>query len=286
MRKSETTERRRSERPPIRAGWVLLPLLALAASGCGDTGSEPESRVTLSISTTASGQRAPASRLATGDGDGEASRGVEAPPRRSAGVSGAVTSQDTAGNTVTVESVFLVVGSIEVRPGGADSCGSDGACVRVADQALLLPIPLDNSVHTVNPAGRLEPVAYEGMRLQLRTAEESDGAVVDSFPQLEGASMLLEGTYNDSSFALAAGSDSPVVLDLSPPLDLSGGPASANVTIMAESRSWFFSDEGVLMDPASPGAGEQVADNVVESLSAFPDRDADGSPDGAGPVGG
>lgn len=284
MRTSETRERR-PERPPIRAGWVLLPLLTLAAAGCGDSGSEPESRVTLSISTTATGQQAPASRLATGVGDGEAPR-VEAPPRRSPDASAVVSAQDTAGNTVTVASAFLVVGSIAVRPAGTDACGGDGACVRVADQALLLPVPLNNSVHTVNPAGRLEPVAYAGVRLQLRTAEASDGAVVDSFPQLEGASMLLQGTYNDSSFVLAAGSDSPVALELSSTLDLSGGAASTNVTISAESRSWFFSDEGVLMDPASPGAGEQVADNVVESLSAFPDQDADGSPDGSGPVGG
>lgn len=283
-RMCETTAGRHGM-PPIRAGWLLLPMLALAASGCGDSGSEPESLVTLSISTTASGQRAPASRLAAGDGDGGTPR-VDASPRRSAGVSPVVSAQDTAGNTVTVESVFLVVGSVEIRPAGIDSCESDGDCVRVADQALLLPIPLDNSVHTVNPAGRLEPVEYGGIRLRLRTAEASDGAVVDSFPQLEGASMLLEGTYNDSSFALAAGSDSPVVLDLSPPLDLSGGPAAANVTIMAESRSWFFSDEGVLMDPASSGTADQVADNVAESLTAYPDRDADGSPDGTGPVGG
>lgn len=284
MTDTETKETR-PERSRGRAAWLLLPLLALAAPGCGDSGAEPEELVTLSISTAASGQQVPTSAVPAPDAAGVAPR-EGAAPADGRDVSAVVAVQDTAGNEATIDGMALVVGSIEIRPAGTSSCEGGGDCVQVADQPLFLPVPLDGSVHTVNPAGRLEAAPYGGIHLQLRTVEESDGAVVDSFPEIEGASMLLEGTYNDSSFVLAAGSDAPVALDLSSSLDLSGAPSSANITILADSRSWLVSDEGVLMDPDSSGVAREVADNVIESLSAFPDEDADGSPDGSGPVGG
>jgi len=262
------------------AGWLpLLAFLALTAAACGDSSTGPESEVPLTVSATASGQFAPASAADAG------TAGVDRSLRASPDVRAVVTSTDTAGNELTLERAMVVIGAALLRPEGTDSCGAGGSCPQVAAGPFLLEVPLDGSVNTVGPVGRVPPDVYDAARFQLRLAQASDGAVVDSFPELEGSSVLVQGSYNGSPFTFTFATESVVGLDLAPSLVVEERRAGVNVTIKAEVGEWFVTSEGVLMDPAS-AAGDVIAASVLQSLTAYPDLDSDGSPDGTTPVGG
>lgn len=253
---------------------ALALLLALGA--CGE-GTAPPPAVPLAISTTVSGRVAPASVGAEGGASGDRSLEV------GRDASGSITATDSEGNELTVDLALLLVEGIRLRPRGVAACGDGESCERV-DGSLLLRVPLDGSVRSRGPVGQMSATVYDEIRFRLRPATPSDTAVVDSFPGLEGSSVLVEGTYNGESFTYTAGASTRAEIAISPAMDLSASPSAANVTLAAPVSSWFLGDDGALIDPRTAGGG--VAERIATGLTAFPDLDADGNPDPSGPFGG
>lgn len=258
---------------------ALVLLLALGA--CGE-GTAPPPAVPLAISTTVSARVAPASvGNAGGPAVGAASGDRSLEVSRDA--SGSITATDSEGNELTVDLALLLVEGIRLRPRGVASCGDGESCERV-NGALLLRVPLDGSVRSRGPVGQMAATVYEEVQFRLRPATASDTAVVDSFPGLEGSSVLVEGTYNGESFTYTASVSTRAELSISPPMDLSASPSAANLTLSAPVSGWFLGDDQTLVDPRAAGGG--VAEKMATSLAAFPDMDADGNPDPSGPFGG
>lgn len=276
-----TTDDARPVRDRAGGRWIpLLAIVALAAAACGDdtTGPGVGDDVTLAISMSVEGQFSPAS-IGTGAPPlADVSGGT---PRE---VRGAVSTSDSAGNSVTVERAVLLIESIRLRPAGVDACGT-GECATASEDPIVLSLPLADSLATINPVGQVPPELYDGIHFRLRRAEGPGGGVGSDVPGLGGSSVLVQGTYNGSDFSFTSGAEQTVSLTFPSTMNLTGGETFANVTLEASVDPWFRTEEGVLGDPSSSSADE-VLDNVLGSLGAFSDQDIDGSPDGPDDIGG
>lgn len=264
----------------IATGWratapgaFLVLLLALGA--CGE-GTAPPPAVPLAISTTVSGLVGRASVGPASDAAGDRSLEIHRDAR------GSITATDSEGNELTVDLALLLVEGIRLRPRGVASCGDDSC--ESADGSLLLRVPLDGSVRSRGPVAQMDATVYEEIRFQLRPATSADTAVVDSFPGLQGASVVVEGSYNGEPFTYTSDVSTRAEIAISPALDLSSSPSAANVTLAAPVSSWFLGTDQALVDPRTAGAS--AAERIATSFVAFPDLDADGNPDRSGPFGG
>lgn len=278
-RRDETSEGAGS-RPSLAAAVIL----SIAVAGCGGDATSPPPAVPLAISTTLSGRAVPASVGPDGTPEVSASSADRSLGAR-ADARGSVSVTDPEGNELTVDLAVLLVEQIRLHPRGAGSCGDGETCER-AEGALLLRVPLDGSVRSRGPVAQLDATVYDEIQFRLRPGGASDSAVVDSFPQLEGASILVEGSYNGEDFTFTSDASTQVSIAISPTLDLTSSPSAANVTLAAPVSSWFLAEDQTLIDPTGGPASGVVAENIAASFSAFPDLDADGQPDTSGPFGG
>lgn len=271
-------------RNPVDAGpWTaLIAALSVAAFGCGDSGTGPEPAVPLSISTTLPQQMSPAS---VGPAD---EPGVSASVRSSPGVRRTVTAVDEAGDTLKIDVAMVLFENIQVHRQGSGDCGSGDACVATEVDRLLLELPMDTAqqVRSVGLVGQIDADVYDELRYELGLVQASDTAAVDSFPALEGASMLIEGSFNGEAFTFTSDLESSVTVTLSPVLDVSDSPTATNITLSAPVTRWFLGSDNTFMDPTSPDNAAAIAEAVAESFTGFPDADADGEPDQSGPVSG
>lgn len=280
-----SSERDRGSFPaPIDAGrWTaLVAALSLAVAGCGDSGAGPDPAVPMSISTTLEQLVSPAS-VTPADAPG-----VSASVRSSSGARPAVTAVDGAGDTLKLDAAMVLIENIQVHRQGSGDCGSADACVATEVKRLLLEVPMDTTreVRSVGLVGQIDADIYDELRYELGIVQASDTTAVDSFPELEGASMLIEGSFNGEAFTFTSDLETSVAVTLSPVLDVSDSPTATNVTLSAPVTRWFMGSDNTFMDPTVSENAAAIAEAVAESFTAFPDADADGEPDRSGPVSG
>lgn len=281
---SSTVRDRRTAPTWTEAGrWTALVVaLGVAALGCGDSGTGPEPAVPLSISTALTQVVSPAS-VGPAEAPGvSASVGASPGPRRT------ITAVDGAGDTLTVQAAMVLVENMQLHRRGSGDCGSGDACVATDVDRLLLELPTDTTqdVRSVGLVGQIDADVYDEVRYELGLVQASDTAAVDSFPELEGSSMLVKGSFNGTPFTFTSDLETSVAVTLSPVLDVTDSPTATNVTMSAPVPQWFIGPDNTFMDPTSPSNAEAISQAVAESFTAFPDADADGEPDQSGPVSG
>lgn len=259
--------------------WTaLVAAVCVAALGCSDSGTGPGPAVPLSISTTLSQETAPVSIGA-----------ADAPRLSRSGVRRTVTAVDGAGDTLRLDLAVIVIEDVQLHRQGAGDCGSGDACVATERSRMLLHLPMDTTqeVRSVGLVGQLDADVYDDIRFELGRVQASDTTAVDSFPNLqEGTSILIEGSYDGQPFTVTSDLVTSVEVTLSPALDVSDSPTATNVTLSAPVSRWFLGSDNTFLDPEASGAAAEIAESAAQSLSGFPDRDADGRPDRSGPVSG
>lgn len=273
---------------PDLGPWVaVIAALSLAAAGCGDSSTGPPPAVPLAISTTLMQQSAPAS-VGPATTPGLSAAEADASLRASRDVRRSVTAVDGAGDTLTLDLAVVLIENIQVHRRGAAECGSGDACVAAELERLLLQLPMDTAtdVRSMGLVGQIDADVYDELRFEVGRVQASDTAVVDSFPNLEGASMLIEGSYNGEAFTFTSDLERAVTVTLTPVLDVSDSPTATNVTLSAPVARWFIGSDNTFMDPRSAGAADTIARAVAESFTGFPDQDADGEPDRSSPFSG
>jgi hypothetical protein len=204
---------------------------------------------------------------------------------------------DANGNSITFESVRMVMREIELERSDSDiSCGSDDGdsdvddaddCEEIEYGPLVFDVPLGagpaRAVSVEVGAG-----SYGKLEFEIHKPESSDDAAfVAANPEFDGVSIRVTGTYTPAggspqSFSYASDLDVEQEQEFSPPLAVADGQA-AELTLFVDLDGWFRTEGGALIDPATANDGQpnegQVKSNIETSLNAFEDDDRDGEDD-------
>jgi hypothetical protein len=221
-----------------------------------------------------------------------ASRPVGTAAARMASIADPYTVTDGSGNTLTFESVQLVMREIELeRVESSVACGDDDDtagdddsddCEELEFGPVLVDVPLG-----AGPARALSvevtPGLYEKLEFEIHKPESSDDAAfIAANPDFDGVSVRVTGTYNGTPFTYTSDLDVEQEQELSPPLEVVDAQAT-ELTLLVNIDNWFRTEGGVLLDPASANDGQpnegQVKSNIETSLNAFEDDDRDGDDD-------
>jgi hypothetical protein len=245
---------------------ILVAIAALAVvSACGDSSQPRTSQLSLSATTRPLG-----SRLAAGA------------PLPAA-------SSDTlfdGENTLIVTRAEVVLKEVELETIDSPDCDEDSSgCDEFTSGPILLDLPLDGGTEQV-VAIAVTPGSYDEVEFDIHKVSGDDPAEAvfrQAHPQMENASIRVEGTFNGEAFTFVTDLDEEQERELSPPLVIADDSDPANVTLRFDMSRWFRDSSGTLIDPRTATTGEpnesMVEENIKNSIKAFEDDDHDGEED-------
>lgn len=268
-------------------GALLAAGLAAASVACSDSSGPDATRdVSLSFST----------RMGVQAAAGQTSS--DAAP----GVLGAFTIRDAA-HTLTITRAAVVLSELELATtttpcDSDDDAGDDhgdhhggdhaedhngGQCADLELGPLLVDLPVDSAVITVLalavPVGK-----YAKLEAKMRPVRDDDAsarAFRVAHPELSGASVRVEGTFDGTPFVYTGAPRAHLELEFDPPLEVSGD--GTNITVHVALGRWFSGADGALIDPATAALGgpnaSVVADNILRTFHAFRDDGRRGDDD-------
>jgi hypothetical protein len=166
---------------------------------------------------------------------------------------------------------------------GSGGGGGHDGCEGLALTPMVIDLPVDSSVVTGLdvriPAGTYR--ALEAKIHVVRSDDDGGAAFLAQHPELRGASVRIEGTFNGSPFTFVAQPEARLELTFDPPLVVGSSPA--HVTVHADLARWFTDANGALIDPSTASVGgpnaQTVDDNIAHSFHAFEDENRDGNDD-------
>lgn len=252
----------------MRVPSGFLFALGLVAIGCSD-GTGPggdQGRIGLALATAGSSQNSPA---------------LAAPESHTLG-----------GTTLILTRVQLVLREIELeRAETSTDCGDEtpvGAeddCEEFETGPLLIDLPLNGAIEQLITIDA-DSGTFDELEFVVHKPEDDaeHAAFLSQHPDFEGVSIRVEGTWNGTPFVFTTDLDVEQEMDLAPPLQILGGGASTQVTLLVDLRRWFLNGEGTaFVDPATGNKGGSneslVKENIKQSFEAFEDHDSDGEPD-------
>jgi hypothetical protein len=157
---------------------------------------------------------------------------------------------------------------------------------------VVLELNLDGALTEVSvgsvPPGTYDELELEVHRIDLHDAEDAAAAmaspgVFDDFLAGDGASILVDGTWNGEPFRFASRDDEEREIDLSPPIVIGDGGGTVNVTIEFDVARWFRSNPAdlasPLLDPRDPANHDPISDRIEAAIEGFEDDDHDGHED-------
>jgi hypothetical protein len=221
-----------------------------------------------------------------------ASHPAGAAAARMASVAAPYTITDGSGNTLTFESVQLVMREIELERADSDAlCGEDDSNSDVNDSSDCEEIEFGPTIFDVPlgaGAARVMSVevaagSYDKLEFEIHKPSSSDDAAfVAANPDFDGVSVRVTGTYNGAAFTYTSDLDVEQEQEFAPPLAVVDGQ-STQLTLFVDIDGWFRTETGVLLNPTTANDGQpnegQVKSNIETSLNAFDDDDQDGIDD-------
>jgi hypothetical protein len=246
--------------------YIGLTLALAVGAGCSDSsgpGSDPG--VTLSFTAAGSPQAAP-------------------------GFLASVMSDtlEVGGDVLILDKVEIVLREIELELVETEGCSSDlddDSCEEFEVGPVLLDLPLDGAVEQemaiVVPAGRYDELEFEIHKVSNDDPEDADFRA--TYPDMVGKSIRVQGSFNGQPFTYETDLDVEQEFDLVPPLEVSEGGGTTNVTVLIDVSQWFVDGAGNLVNPQSGNKGGDneslVKENIKQSIEAFEDDDRDGEDD-------
>ncbi len=176
-----------------------------------------------------------------------------------------------SGIRVDVDRVYLVVGRVKLEKAGS-------TLVDFLDERSIV-IALEPAAGPILAiAADVPDGAYKELEIaidKLEAGHPHEQALVDAYPALSDASVLIEGTVADpaatsESFSFATDLDIDLELTFDPPLtpDGAAGPATL-ISLMVDVTSWFRDQSGKLLDPRDPADRSAIESNVQRSIELF-----------------
>jgi len=199
---------------------------------------------------------------------------------------------DDGASTLTIDRVALVLREVELKLQEDDQCddSSDGfdddSCEEFEVGPMLLELPLDGTVEQVVAIHDVQAGVYDELEFNIHKPDDdtqADRDFLQQNPDFRRVSIRVEGQFNGSEFTYLTDLNEEQKIDLVPPLVISDGAGTTNVTLLLDVDSWFRFSDGTLFNPASAnedGPNEDVAEeNIERSIEGFEDDDRDGDTD-------
>jgi hypothetical protein len=198
-------------------------------------------------------------------------------------------------DALVITRVQLVVARMELQRVGA-TCTSDAAmgdddvddneCAELELAPTVVDLPVNGTVVSILngsvPAGSYS--ALEAKIRPLRADSEhgrSSSAFLTAHPELNGVSVVVEGTFNGTRFTYQGAPRAELERTFNPPLVVEA--TTPNLTVSVDLTTWFRAQSGGLIDPSTANTGGPnaaiVAENIKRSFHAFRDDDRDGDDD-------
>jgi hypothetical protein len=190
-------------------------------------------------------------------------------------------------DVLVITKAELVLAELELqRAGGScadSSSSSNDSCEELELAPTMIELPVSGNVvgalSVPVPAGSYS--ALEAKITLADTGRRGGAALIAAHPELRGASVRVEGTFNGTAFVYTGTTRAQIESRFDPPLVADG--SGINVTISVDLTNWFKTSSGALIDPATANSGganaELVSANIARSFVAFRDDDRDGRDD-------
>ena len=191
-------------------------------------------------------------------------------------------------DVLVITKAQLVLAELELqRAGGsctsADTTSSSDSCEELELAPTMIDLPVSGNVvgalSVPVPAGSYS--ALEAKITLADTGRRGGAALIAAHPELRGASVRVEGTFNGTAFVYTGTTRAQIESRFDPPLVADG--SGINVTVSVDLTNWFKTSSGALIDPSTANSGganaELVSTNIARSFVAFRDDDRDGRDD-------
>ncbi|HET7041341.1 MAG TPA: hypothetical protein VFI13_04965 [Gemmatimonadales bacterium] len=213
---------------------------------------------------------------------------------------------DSAGNSLSIDSVSVVVRKLELE-GSAAACPSTGEDSASADVTIGGTVQLSDSMEHEGgdecgevkagpflvdlPLGAgasrqftvtVDTGTYTRVKIQIHTPDgANDVAFLQQHPEYAGVSLRVVGTFNDAPFVYTTGVTDVQEVMFTTPLVVGTSPTA--FTLSVDLAGWFVGSTGSLIDPSTATGvtanALQVRHNILLSFHAFQDEDHDGADD-------
>lgn len=252
---------------------------SLAACSADSTGPNTSASGSVSLSFAATGARTSSSSSTSS----------------ASGLSSTLASGSSA-DALVITKAQLVLARLELQRAGAtcttateagdDNPSSTESCAELELAPMVIDLPVNGSVVSALSVA-VPPGSYTALEAKIRPVEASrrgGAAFLAAHPELTGASVRVEGTFNGTAFTYVGATRAELESMFDPPL--AAGADGINVTVKVDLTNWFKTSTGTLIDPATANAGGSnsalVSANIARSFSAFRDDDHDGTDDHGG----
>lgn len=197
---------------------------------------------------------------------------------------------EDSGDELVISRVAVVLRDIELEL-QFDDCPeddgsrSDDACEKFVAGPMLLDLELDGDAEQLVTV-EVPPGIYDELEFEIHKPDddtEADREFLRDHPDFEDVSIRVEGTWNGEEFVFLQDLNEDQELALSPPLEITDGTTTRNLTLRLDLATWFRTPDGGLVDPRTASDGgpneDLVEENIERSIEAFQDEDGDGRED-------
>lgn len=201
----------------------------------------------------------------------------------------------TSADTMVITRVQLVLDKVKLRKSGVAACpdsmsassqrgrsSDDRGCSRMDLGPMLLDLPLTGAATSLLgvtvPAGAYRSLEFELDDINASSrATQAEKDFLAAHPEFRNATVRVTGTYKGTAFTFVSKAQAEVEFEFEPSLVVKAG-VNDNVSITLDLGSWFKQASGAVLAPtvANQAAIDQ---NIINSFSAFGDRDGDARED-------
>jgi hypothetical protein len=187
----------------------------------------------------------------------------------------------TGSDTLILSSAQLVLTEVELQRSDVEDCDDD-ECEEFEAGPVLVDLPLapglTKQFELDVPAGTYTEIEFDVHLVD--DDDPADIAFLTQYPEFEGVSVRVSGTFNGQQFLFESDIEVEEELDLNPPLTVADGDDGTNITVFVDIDSWFRDAVGDVIDPETANVGGEneglVSENIENSFEAFEDDDEDG----------
>lgn len=209
---------------------------------------------------------------------------VTAAPGLHAAASLSETYTDASGDTLILDSVFVVVRKLELKRSVAVACDSSSSdsdgCEELKLGPFLVELPLGTAGAERQFTVAIDTGSYNKVEFEVHKAESGDTAFVAAHPGYNGVSIRVVGSFNGTPFVYTTGLDVEQEIEFAPALVVGEGPTT--FTLFVDLSTWFKNGTDVIDPVTAMGGGGNVSlvhENIQNSFQAFEDENHDGHDD-------
>lgn len=187
-------------------------------------------------------------------------------------------------NTLTIASVAVVLGELELERTDFVDCETNPDATTCGDfkvGPLWIDVPLGGTTREF--AIDVDPGNYNVVEIEIYRASSSnpdDADLLAEHPEMDGKSMIIEGTFNGEPFSFSTDLEAYQGYLLEPPITIDETNPTTNVTISLNLGDFFRNEDGGLINPDDANAGGEfeslVESNIQNAIRCFEDEDEDG----------